>query len=78
MTRKQKVVVFISTLLFALALALAGAIPYGYFMLALGAAGGGFIIALCWALYAFTAVTLWLAVWRTAVMIVRRWPGRRG
>jgi len=74
MTRKQKIIVFICTLLFTLALALAGAIPYGYFMLALG---GGFIETLCWALYIFVAVLLWFTVWRLVAGAVRHWPGRR-
>ena len=41
MTRKQKIVVFIISLIFTLLLALAGAVPYGYFMLALGGLSGG-------------------------------------
>ena len=79
MTRKQKILVFSCSLAFTLLLALAGAIPYGYFLLALGGAGGGdFIVTLCWALYIFVAVLLWLTVWRLAALAVTHRPGRRG
>lgn len=77
MTKKQKTAVFLCSLLLALPAALAGAFPYGYFLLALDAAGSG-VVALCWALYGFVAVLLWLAVWRAGVLVVRHWPGRRG
>jgi hypothetical protein len=78
MTRKTKTTVFIISIVVALLPALAGAAPYGYFLLALGGLSGDtFITTLCWALYVFTAALLWLAIWRMLVLAVRHWPGRR-
>lgn len=78
MTRKLKLIVAFCSLAFAILPALAGAIPYGYFVTAISAAADdAFLSALCWALYIFVALLLWLCVWRVAYVAVLRRPGRR-
>jgi hypothetical protein len=79
MSQQLKIAVLIGSLVFTAALALAGAIPYGYFLLALaGGTGNAFAAPLCWALYGFVAVLLWLALWRATTSVIIHWPGRRG
>jgi hypothetical protein len=34
-------------------------------------------VQLCWALYIFVAVLLWLMIWRIAALALKHWPGRR-
>jgi hypothetical protein len=78
MSRKLKIALCLGSLLLTAALALAGAIPYGYFLLALaGGTGNAFSAPLCWVLYCFVALLLWLALWRVAVLIVLHRPRRR-
>jgi hypothetical protein len=77
MTRKLKYIVALCSLAIVIALALAGAVPYGYFVLAIAGAGGATVSTLCWALYLFVALLLWLCIWRVAYVAVQRRPERR-
>jgi hypothetical protein len=78
MTSKQKLIVFISTLVGTALLAVAAAIPYGYFVQALWMAASNELIAtLCWALFVFVAILLWLSVWRIVCIIMEHRPGRK-
>jgi hypothetical protein len=75
---KHKLIIFLSTLVGTALLAAGGAIPYGYFVQALWMAAGDELIGtLCWALYIFVAVLLWLMVWRIVYLAVLHRPGRR-
>ena len=78
MSRKKKVILFICSLTGVALLSSLGALPYGYCVLSLATAfDDGLIETLCWALYLFVSVLLWLTVWRVAYVAAKRWPGRK-